>query len=179
MRDWFSSVPYFFYTLLLLAFVSTLFIIPFLEGNSGTSETGSTLFRLYRPMCHQMPSRSFFVLGGQMPVCARDFGIYFGMLMGAFAFPFLFGMRSTKMLPLWIFIASMVPIGIDGGMQLVSAYFPLPLIGVYESTNLMRLATGLLIGIVMSFYAIPLLNAVWNGYMRERKDSKEESEKKL
>ncbi|MFH0817562.1 MAG: DUF2085 domain-containing protein [Candidatus Micrarchaeota archaeon] len=166
------KVPYFLYTFVLLAFVLSLFVIPYLEATQGTEKTGGLLFHLFRPMCHQLPQRSFFVFGAQMPVCARDIGIYGGMLLGAIAFPFVFRMKSTKVLPIWIFIAAMVPIGLDGGTQLVSEYFPLPLIGVYESTNPVRLATGLLMGIVMSLYAIPLLNGVWHGYMEERKESR-------
>ncbi len=168
MNGWSTRIPYFVYTLALIAFVLSLFVIPYLEASPGTEGTGSLLFHLYRPMCHQLPGRSFYAFGAQMPVCARDVGIYGGMLLGALAFPFVFGMRSTKLLPLWIFIGTMIPIGIDGGVQLVSGYFPLPLIGVYESTNPLRLATGLLMGIVMSLYAIPLLNGVWQGYMKER-----------
>jgi uncharacterized membrane protein len=104
-----------------------------------------------------------------MPVCARDVGIYGGMLLGALAFPFVFGPRNTKLLPMWVLVGAMIPIGIDGGVQLVSGYFPLPFVGAYESTNLLRLGTGLLMGIVMSLYAIPLLNGVWEGAFKNSK----------
>ena len=169
MSDWFWRIPYFIYTLALIAFVFSLFVIPYLEASPGTEGIGSLLFHLYRPMCHQLPGRSFFVFGAQMPVCARDIGIYGGMLLGALAFPFVFGMRSTKLLPLWMFVGAMIPIGIDGGVQLVSGHFPLPIIGVYESTNPVRLATGLFMGVTMSVYAIPLLNGIWEGYMKGRR----------
>ena len=170
-----DAIPYLFYTFLLFAFVASLFVVPFLESNPSTSETGRALFLIYRPMCHQLPSRSFFVFGKQMPVCSRDFGIYFGMLLGALAFPFISGIRSTKLLPVWILIGSMVPIGIDGGVQLVSQYTSIPFIGTYESNNPLRLATGLLIGMAMSFYAIPLLNGIWQGLEQdmEKGDRKE------
>ena len=169
MRDALSYVPYALYTLALLAFVGSLFAIPFLESDPGAGGTGKLLFHLYRPLCHQMPSRSFFIFNAQMPVCARDAGIYGGMLLGALAFPFVFGARNSKLLPMWILIGAMIPIGIDGGVQLVSGYFPLPFVGAYESTNLLRLGTGLLMGIVMSLYAIPLLNGVWEGAFKEGK----------
>jgi uncharacterized membrane protein len=172
MSDWFGKIPYFVYAIALTAFVLSLFAIPYLESSPSTAETGSFLFHAYRPMCHQLPQRSFFVFGAQMPVCARDVGIYAGMLLGALAFPFLFRMDGEKLLPLWVFIGAMVPIGIDGGVQLVSGYFPLPIIGAYESNNMLRLATGLLMGVVMSLYAIPLLNSVWRGINKEKRGKK-------
>ena len=167
MSDRLGLVPYVLYVLVLLAFVSSLFVVPFLSSNSETSELGKGAFILYRPMCHQLPSRSLFVFGEQMPVCSRDFGVYFGMLAGALAFTLLYGARGAKLLPLWIFIGAMVPIGIDGGAQLVSGYLLLPVIGTYESTNPVRVATGLFMGFVMSFYALPLLNGAWVGLRKD------------
>ena len=34
-------------------------------------------------ICHQRPERSFHVAGGQLPVCARCFGLYFSSALGA------------------------------------------------------------------------------------------------
>ncbi|MFH1470547.1 MAG: DUF2085 domain-containing protein [Candidatus Micrarchaeota archaeon] len=168
----YARFPYLFYTALVAAFVASLFIVPYIEAAPGMEQTGKSIFILYRPMCHQLPERSFFVFGAQMPVCSRDIGIYGGMLLGALAFPFLFGMRSEKLLPLWVFIGAMIPIGLDGGIQFVTAYVPLPIIGTYVSNNPLRLATGLLMGAVMSFYAIPLLNGVWRGTRNDKKIDK-------
>jgi len=36
-------------------------------------------------ICHQRPERSFHLMGAQLPVCARCFGIYSGAAMGAVA----------------------------------------------------------------------------------------------
>ncbi len=162
-----DTVPYVFYTAVLLFFTGSLFLVPYLSSNPGTEETGKTLFKFYRPMCHQLPSRSFFIFGEQIPVCSRDVGIYGGMLVGALLFPFFFRLDETKLLPIWVMIIAMIPIGIDGSTQLLSNLVPLPFIGVYESNNLLRVATGLLIGGVMSLYAIPLLNGLWKEAVKE------------
>lgn len=94
-------------------------------------------------------------LGYKMPVCARDFGLYGAMLLGALVYPFVRKIGDKSMYPsIWLLLA-IVPLAIDGGVQLVSELGLLPF--VYESTNLIRLLTGAIAGIAASFYAIPLL----------------------
>jgi uncharacterized membrane protein len=74
-------------------------------------------------------------IGFKMPVCARDFGIYLGSLLGMAAF-LLFRDRIRPMgLP--VYILFLVPLVIDGFMQLLTGY---------ESTNMIRLVTGLIAG---------------------------------
>ncbi|MFH1448586.1 MAG: DUF2085 domain-containing protein [Candidatus Micrarchaeota archaeon] len=164
-------LPYAIYTSILLLFTASLFLVPYLLSNPDTRDAGVALFRIYRPMCHQMPSRSFFLFGEQMPICSRDMGMYLGMFLGALAFPFVFRIESKSVPPFVFLFVAMVPIGLDGGIQYVSHIVELPFIGLYESTNALRLATGLLIGIAMSFYAIPLLNGVGVGIMKDMKKS--------
>jgi len=87
-------------------------------------------------MCHQLPYRSFIWGGIPLPVCARDVGIYIGAIAGF----------ATLMLPdrpkwlgsLWLLVAAVVPIGLDGVSQTI--------LGLRESSNLIRVATGLVFG---------------------------------
>jgi uncharacterized membrane protein len=100
-------------------------------------------------------------LGYKFPVCSRDIGIYLAMLLGALAYPLAFKIEEKKILPAIILIAAMVPIGIDGTVQLLSD-MGIYLLGFpYESTNLVRLLTGGLAGFVASFYVIPILNRMF------------------
>ncbi len=93
--------------------------------------------------------------GYKIPVCARDVGLYLGMLIGALTYPLSRDIKETKMFnPIFLFLA-IAPLALDGTVQLVSEMSFLPF--VYESTNTIRLATGLLAGIAASYYAIPLL----------------------
>ena len=84
--------------------------------------------------CHQHASRSFFLDGNQMPFCSRCTAIFLGLVLGALILVFL----EIELNVLWI-ILGLVPIGLDGGIQLVTDY---------ESTNAIRFVTGLLAGIV-------------------------------
>ena len=79
--------------------------------------------------CHQMPERSFFIKGYQMPLCARCTGIAIGHFLAFLVAPFVH--FST-----WI-AAFMFPLAIDGTVQYYSKY---------ESNNLKRIFTGILYG---------------------------------
>ena len=83
-------------------------------------------------MCHQHADRSFFIDGNQMPFCARCTGIFLGL-----AFGFLIGaLYDIRMGPLLYFIM-IIPLGLDGTLQLITPY---------ESTNFIRIVTGMLTG---------------------------------
>jgi len=104
-------------------------------------------------LCHQRPERSFFLSGNQMAVCARDVGIFVGVLIGtAIAFiarPDLPADEAIAELvrrvlkvplrprPLMVLLGVLflAPIFMDGGLQLVTSY---------ESTNATRALTGIL-----------------------------------
>ncbi len=94
-------------------------------------------------MCHQLPERSFELFGQYMPICSRDIGLFLGVFVAcivSFASKLPNFLKSS-----WLAILSVVPLGIDGVMQLL---------GFWESTNEIRLATGLLAGFCISYYAI-------------------------
>ena len=99
--------------------------------------------RMGSAVCHQMAERSFILEGMQMPLCARCTGIYIGVFF-AFFFFFLkkrlqagkpFSMQQAVLTSLAI-----VPIGVDG----VGSY-----LGFWESSQLMRILTGSLVGAIV------------------------------
>lgn len=93
--------------------------------------------------------------GYKLPVCARDIGIYVGLLLGAILYSLVRDLDDkTPFHPIFLLLA-IVPLGLDGTIQLLSETGALPFL--YESTNLIRLATGLLAGGVASFFIIPML----------------------
>jgi len=111
------------------------------------------------------------ITGYKMPVCARDFGIYGAMLLAALIYPLIRDIKEDKVWPAVWLIAAMVPIALDGGIQLVSEMGLLPFI--YESTNAMRLFTGAIAGFAASLYAIPILmNMFRAGPIMKKKETK-------
>jgi len=86
--------------------------------------------------CHQIAARSFFLNGNELPFCARDVGVFLGVAIG---FGFVTFYRY-KMKP-WLALLGLVPIGIDGGLQLVTSY---------ESSNPLRVITGFIAGAALA-----------------------------
>lgn len=86
--------------------------------------------------CHQISDRSYFLNGNQMPFCARDLGLFAGLVAG-------FGLVTFVQLvlnPLYV-VLGLVPMGIDGGLQLMTSY---------ESNNPLRLVTGIIAGVALA-----------------------------
>ena len=115
-------------------------------------------------LCHQLPARSFFAGGYQLPVCARDTGIYLGFVVALLVAAFLDrGRRRTGMPPAWLLgvgFAAVALLGWDG----VTSY-----LGLRPTTNLIRLATGTGTGFAIALVIVPLLNAqLWKRGSEER-----------
>ena len=72
-----NSLDYFFEYIIikLLVVVSILFILL-----SVLSLIWEDLFHLLSPFCHQISDRSFVINNFQIGICARCFGIYFGVI---------------------------------------------------------------------------------------------------
>ena len=94
--------------------------------------------------CHQHTSRSFFLNDNQMPFCARCTAIFFGIVVGVAILMFL-----VVELNIWGLLLALVPMGLDGGIQLITQkLYANGTIGFfYESTNLLRFITGTIAGI--------------------------------
>lgn len=104
-------------------------------------------------LCHQLPARSFFGGGVQAPVCARDEGIYFGVLLGLGMLALLHrGKRPSEFANRLGMVVAIVLVGFmawDG----VTEYA-----GLRSTNNELRLITGLCAGYAIAMYVGPMLN---------------------
>jgi uncharacterized membrane protein len=115
-------------------------------------------------LCHQLPERSFFGGGVQVPVCARDTGIYFGVLLSLAIVSAVHRGSRPRDLPNragWLAIALMIgAMALDGGTEYA---------GLRGTTNEIRLITGLLAGFAIGAILTPMLNdELWRTGCRER-----------
>jgi uncharacterized membrane protein len=97
----------------------------------------TNIYQVGDAFCHQRADRSFIINDNQMPFCARCTAILIGITMGI-AFMIFFKIDlDTRFF--YLILIGIIPIGIDGIGQLF---------GLWESNNLLRAITGLLIGFI-------------------------------
>ncbi len=114
-------------------------------------------------VCHRIPARSFFVDQQQLPVCARDTGMFAmatltlvvvaaRLRVRAAGYP-----RGVYLLVLGLFLAAWAFDGFNSYVLLLRRE-----VFLYEPSNLLRLITGTLMGIGLGLFAGALFNqATW------------------
>lgn len=98
---------------------------------------------LFRGICHGRPERCLELFGAPMPICARCAAIYVGILLGLALFPMMSWLRE-RVMRVVAFVA-LVPLAVDGLTQLA---------GLRESTNPLRMATGLIVGLAFGLWIL-------------------------
>ena len=116
----------------------------------GLAGAADVLYAIYRPLCHQYPSRSFFLFGPQLAyplttpihvsemnalrsfvgdahmgyktaLCQRDVAIYGCMLLAGLVYGMLRHRKSIQPWPMWRYFAfGILPMMLDGGIQWIS-----------------------------------------------------------
>ncbi len=148
-----------FLIIISLAFIASFFISPLMiesgsiifddEGIVGEEDHSKEIdaipssfakltYRFGDRFCHQKHSRSWEINGNQMPVCARDVGLFAGIFLGC-----IFGSSHRRGIPLLILLLTLAPMVLDGGLQAISSY---------ESINSIRLITGMVAGFGIGAY---------------------------
>jgi len=115
-------------------------------------------------LCHQLPERSFFGGGLQVPVCARDTGIYVGFVLSLAVIALLDRGRRRSELPSWPVLV------LGGAMVLIMVWDGVTsYTGLRTTTNDIRLITGLLTGWALPLLVAPLVNSqLWTLNSGER-----------
>ena len=104
--------------------------------------------------------------GYKVALCQRDVAIYGSILI--FGIIFVVTRRKIKPLPFWLWILiGIIPIGFDGGSQIVSQLLAEPLfeflrpyinfMPLRESTPFLRTLTGFLFGFTTAWFGYPLV----------------------
>jgi uncharacterized membrane protein len=175
---WFAKHWLTVFNTLAFLYVGLPFLAPILMY-LGAEGAATALYRIYGPLCHQYPQRSWYLFGSQpaysieqlkalfplkslyggtyraasligyqVAFCQRDTAIYGTILLAGLLYGFV--RRWLRPFPIWAyFLIGLVPIGLDGGLQL---FFP----GL-ESNPVRRVITGALFGLATVWFAYPYI----------------------
>jgi uncharacterized membrane protein len=100
------------------------------------------VYGFYGFFCHQDPSRSFFLFGNQVAICSRCLAFY----SSALVFGMWVGLRKPRPLD-WRMALLLIFPSVAGVL--------LQITHIRESTNLIRVTSGALLGMAVSLYLYP------------------------
>jgi uncharacterized membrane protein len=125
--------------------VAVAIAIPFLSY-FGLDSIAKPLFYTLHYVCAQIPSHSFYILGHQLGLCARNLSIYGSM----FLMSLIFSLSKKRLpgIPWWLWVLMILPMAWDGTTQMF---------GLRESTWVLRVITGTLFGVGSIWFALPLM----------------------
>ena len=120
-------------------------------------------------LCHQLPERSLLGGGYQLPVCARDTGMYLGFVASLALIALLERRRHRTEFPApWLLALGALlfaVMALDG----VTSYA-----GLRTTTNLLRFSTGMAAGWALPLLVVPMVNsslwsdAAWGRVLSDR-----------
>jgi uncharacterized membrane protein len=154
---------------------------------AGWTAPAKAIYFMYRPACHQRPDRSYFfggprayytpeqlaaagvdtdplardignpLVGWKVAFCERDVAIYGTMFLTGLLYAAWRRRRGHWLMRFRYYILFMVPMAIDGILQLL---------GVYESSWLLRSITGAIFGFGSVLFAYPYLDEAFADVQR-------------
>jgi uncharacterized membrane protein len=161
-----------------LLYVGLPLLAPILM-NVGWTLPAKVIYIVYRPTCHQLPERSYFLgghqfaytaeelaasgveihpfsrdigneaVGWKVAFCQRDVAIYGSILVAGLVYAVIRRRWKGWKMPFRYYLLFLVPMAIDGILQLV---------GVHESTWVLRTISGVIFGVGSVFFAYPYLD---------------------
>jgi uncharacterized membrane protein len=144
--------------------------------DAGLELPAKAIYLIYRPLCHQRPERSYFfggeqlvyspeeladagvdvglfsrdigneAVGWKVGFCERDVAIYGAIFVTGLVYALLRKRFKDWRMPLRYFALFLVPMGVDGVLQLV---------GIHESNWILRSITGAIFGVGAVLFAYP------------------------
>ena len=117
-----------------------------LSLGGGWEVVGVALYQPFHRICHQLPDRSFQILGASFAVCIRCTAIYFGFLLGTLLYLPACSAGISLSNKRAILISSVIPMLVD---VMLDAF------GLHASTAVTRVMTGSVFGIIVPLYVIP------------------------
>ena len=132
------------FIIFLLFILSSAILSPFFETKLMVREYQDANLIL-KHICHQYPSRCFYLFGSNMGLCARCFSVYSTIFIFCILSVF-FDMKASLKSKYIIALSLCIPLLLDG----ITQYY-----GLRGSNNFLRLFTGFSAGMGISIIFIP------------------------
>jgi uncharacterized membrane protein len=146
--------------------------------DAGLTGPANVIYTVYRPACHQRPTRSYFYggpelvytpeeldaagvdtgpfsrhignehVGWKVAFCERDVAIYGAIFLTGLVYALIRRRLGDWKMPFKYYLLFLVPMALDGVLQLV---------GLWESTWVRRSITGAIFGVGSVLFAYPYL----------------------
>ena len=143
-----------YWALIITVFLGMLVLaacsVPFLSY-FGLDAISKPIFYALHTICAQIPSHSFYILGHQFGMCARNFSVYASMFAGGLIF--VISKKRLPGIPWWFWVLLILPMAYDGLTQMF---------GLRESTWELRVLTGTLFGLANMWFALPFIQKTLN-----------------
>ncbi len=97
-------------------------------------------------------------IGWKVPICIRDIALYGSLALSSLLLLIMYRRKKIVKVQKWVIFALLVPIVIDGLIQVLIAYLALDIFPMWFIDNWeRRIITGILAGLAISLFIIPLL----------------------
>src|SRR5487761_561111 len=136
--------------------VAIAIAVPFLSY-FGLDAISKPLFYVLHFVCAQIPAHSFYILGHQLGLCARNFSIYASMFGTGLVF--ILTKKRLPGIPWWMWGILALPMAWDGLTQMF---------GLRESTWELRVITGTLFGAGCMWFVLPYIQKILNEAPQQR-----------
>ncbi len=111
-------------------------------------------------ICSQLPGHSFYPAGQQLPLCARNTGVYLGVALGFLTLLGVGRARASRLPRPAVALALLGLVGLMAVDGFNSLFLDLGLPHLYQPQNLLRLVTGLGAGVAMVAFITPVTNGL-------------------
>jgi uncharacterized membrane protein len=127
------------------AYLALIFAAPLAQA-SGHRALAWSLYRVFAPLCHQIPERSFYFAGHPLAVCARCLGVYAGFAVCLLLYPLVRSLRRTEAPRRGWLVVFALPCVVD---------FLISFTGLWHNTHASRALTGAWLGAGAVFFVAP------------------------
>lgn len=143
--DKFNLIAWSLTALFAVLWIGLIVAAPTFKAN-GLTQAANAIYTPFAYLCHQEAARSFHLFEAALAVCARCFGIYFGVAFGVLAYPILRSLNDLEPLPrIWLLL-SPAPTVID---------WALGMFGIWENNHFSRFFTASILGVGIAFFLVP------------------------